>query len=268
MNLFTRGTLRAGLVASGLLISAVSSQASAAMTYQPLRPASPLHHNPYHPGLANIGPDGFPVIPGGHYIARHCGSNIRCQSEPDFRNYYVGYRSVLSTPKPAGARQQVMSFDMWSPDYFTMAQQEHLAIGLHGQFPLDFSDLEGSQAHHGLGILIGKSDCGQGATSVRVEAFWPTGSTVTGRCTPHVLRNNVPYGFRITVSDAGEIRYTVTDKRTGTLVLSDSLDGAQLFNHSRYPFPTHGTGYFIVPAANGNADYTMYLTDLRVSWER
>ncbi len=266
MHILTRGTLRAGLVASTLLVSAVSSQAVAAIRYQPIPPPASLQHA-YSPGLANTGPDGFPVIPGGHYVARHCGSNTRCQREPDFRNYYVGYRSVLSTPKPAGTRQQVMSFDVWSPDYFSKDQREHIAIGLHGQFPLDFSDLEGSRAHHGLGILIGESDCGLGATSVRVEAFWPTGSTVTGRCTPNVLRNNVPYGFRIAVSDSGDISYTVTDKRTGTLVLSDSLDGAKLFEDPQHEFPSQGTGYFIVPATIGNQDYTLYLTDLRVSWQ-
>jgi hypothetical protein len=132
----------------------------------------------------------------------------------------------MSTPKPAGTHRQTLSFDVWSPDYFSSAQYEHIAIGIHGDFPLNFSNIEASTAHDGLGILLGESGCGQGATSVMIEAFSPTFSTVTGRCTPNVLKNNVTYSFRITVSDTAEISYTVREKLTNRLVSSDSLNAA------------------------------------------
>ncbi|WP_146209869.1 hypothetical protein [Vitiosangium sp. GDMCC 1.1324] len=218
-------------------------------------------------GIPGTGPDGFPVIPGGHYMARRCGANTGCQSETGFRNYYVGYRSVLSTGKLTGTYRQIMSFDLWSPDYFTASQHEHIAIGLHGQLPLDMSNIDGSTAHHALGILIGESDCGVGATSVRVEAFWPTGNAVSGTCVPNALSNNVTYTFRITVTDAGEISYTVTPKGSTTPIISDSLKGAKLFTDPRYPFPAGKTGYFIVPATLGNADYSLYFTNFSVSWQ-
>ncbi|WP_224371032.1 hypothetical protein [Hyalangium versicolor] len=218
-------------------------------------------------GIPGNGPDGFPVISGGHYMARRCGTNLGCQGEPGFRNYYVGYRSVLSSSKPVGTSRQTLSFDLWSPDYFKSTQHEHIAIGIHGQWALDFSNITGSTAHHALGIIIGESDCGLGATSVRIEAFWPTGSTVVGRCVPNALQNNVTYSFRITVSDAGDISYTVTPKGRTVPLISDSLNAAGLFSDPNYPFPSNKTGYFIVPATIANSDYTLYFTNLNVSWQ-
>jgi hypothetical protein len=218
-------------------------------------------------GIPGDGLDGFPVIPGGHYMSRRCGPNTACQSGLAFRNYYTGYLSMMSTPKPAGTRQQVMTFDLLSPDYFSTTQREHIAIGLHGQFRLDFSNIERSGPHNALGIIIGESDCGQGATSVRVEAFAPSFSTVTGRCTPNALKNNVTYSFRITVSDTGDVSYTVRDKRTNVVVSSDSLNATGLWANQKEGFPTDKTGYFIVPATLGSADYTLYFTNLRVFWQ-
>lgn len=217
-------------------------------------------------GIPGSGPDGFPYIPGGHYMSRRCGTHTSCQSEKGFRNYYVGYKSVLSTSKPAGTTRQTLSFDLWSPDYFSSTQHEHIALGLHGEFPLNFANIESSTAHYGLGITIGET-CAPGATTVQIEAYWPTGNAVAGRCVPNALRNNQTYSFRITVTDAGMISYTVTPKGGSTPVLSDSLNGAALFTDRGYPFPSDKTGYFIIPATLGSADYTLYFTNFNVTWQ-
>jgi len=227
----------------------------------------------YWPPNANIGIQGFPLLPNGHVLTR------RCQNTPlqvgicvgsTFRNGYFGYKTVLSTFKPAGATKQVMAFDLWSPDYFDQPQSDHIAIGLHGRWDIDFGDIDNvsnlARNHHALGIAIGAFEkCGM---TVRVEAFWPVDNNVS-ECTGQAqLENNRLYRFRIVVTDKGEIEYAVTPGHTdiATPIIHGRYNGNAYFNGS-YAFPTQETGYFIATATLSEEDYTVYMSNLTVAWE-
>jgi hypothetical protein len=218
--------------------------------------------------------NGYPSLPGGVWFGRRCGTRASPHCllqdpstwEANYRNNYWGYTYVPSTAKPANARRQTLTFDLWSPDYFTPGQNEHLAIGLHGSSTLNFSNIESSR-FHGLGIIIGNTFCG--ASSVEIEAWWPVGGYVVPNCPKNAspLRNNTKYRFVITVSDTGDISYSVTPLGSSTPVIQQALSGASWFTDPAYPFPVSQTGYFLVPATTATADYTVYLSNLGVSWQ-
>lgn len=227
----------------------------------------------YWPPNASSGTQGFPLLPNGHILTR------RCQQTPlqtnlctgtTFRNGYFGYRTALSTFKPAGATKQVMAFDLWSPDYFDQPQSDHIAIGLHGRWDIDFGNIDNvsnlSRNHHGLGIAIGAFEkCGM---TVRVEAFWPTGNNVSGCGGQVQLENNRHYRFRIAVSDKGEIEYSVhAGNSDDTLPLIHGRYNGNSYFNGGYTFPVQETGYFIATATAAEEDYTVYMNNLTVTWE-
>jgi len=211
--------------------------------------------------------NGYPYVNNGHIMTRRCGDNTACASEAGFRNYYTGYRLVQSTPKPAGSNTQVMTFDLWTPDFFHPNQHEHIAIGLHGKHPVNFAyidDPSPAAHHHGLGIIFGESNCG--VNTVDMEAFWPTGSTTASQCAANFgnqLANNTTYHVRITASDSGWVNYTVHQDGVGSPIVQGRVNGAKLMN---YALPTNETGYFIVPATLAQTDYTVYFSNFNVSW--
>lgn len=217
----------------------------------------------YFTGSAGI--PGFPYLPGGHIMTRRCQQTTACTGT-SFRNGYVGYRFVDSTTKPAGKSEQVMEFDLRTPDYFSTNQQDHLTIGMHGHWNIDMSDIDNlsitANNHHALGITIGASECG---FNVRVEALWPTGNNWSGCNGQPDLQNNVTYRFRIAVKDTGYIQYTVTPAGSGTPIVNAVVNGNPLFN-GKFAFPAADTGYFIVSATSSPFDYTVYMSNLTVTW--
>ena len=227
----------------------------------------------YWPPNASVGTPGFPLLPNGHILTRRCQQtplqNNICTGTT-FRNGYFGYKTVLSTFKPAGATKQVMEFDLWSPDYFDQPQSDHIAIGLHGRWDLDFGNIDNvsnlARNHHALGIAIGAFEkCGM---TVRLEAFWPTGNN-TSRCGGQAqLENNRLYHFRIVVTDKGEIEYAVTPGYMDivTPIIHGFYNGNGYFNGG-YAFPAQETGYFIATATSSEEDYTVYMNNISVTWE-
>lgn len=213
----------------------------------------------------SFGIPGFPYLPGGHIMTRRCQQTTACDGAT-FRNGYVGYRFVNSTTKPAGKSAQVMEFDLRTPDYFVSGQQDHLAIGLHGHWNIDLNNIDNTSItannHHALGVIIGASNCG---LNVRVEAFWPTGNNLSDCNGQPNLQNNVTYHFKITAFDTGYIQYTVTPAGSGTPIINALTNGNPLFN-GKYAFPTADTGYFIVSATSAPFDYTVYMSNLTVTW--
>lgn len=214
---------------------------------------------------------GYPLFNGGHVMARRCGAVTTCPGGATFRNGYNGYKFVSSTSKPAGKSTQVMTFDLFTPDYFKPGQTDHLAIGLHGRWNINLSDVDNASVlannHHALGVIIGASSCG---INVRVEAFWPTGNNLSACNGQGNLINNQTYRFRISVGDNGYINYTVhTVSPTGvvgTQVASDIVNGNSLFGGG-YSFPTNDTGYFMIQATMDQADYSVYFSNLNVAWQ-
>lgn len=220
---------------------------------------------------------GYPSFPGGHIMTRRCGPVPTCPGDASFRNGYNGYKFVNATTKPVGKTTQVMTFDLWTPDYFSASQTDHIAIGLHGHWNINLGDVDNrsipAHNHHALGIIIGATGCGTRAMNVRVEAFWPTGNNVSA-CSSnnqsHVLNNNQRYRFRISVGDNGYIHYTVNtvnqNGSVGMQVASDVVNGNTLYGGG-YGFPSADTGYFMVQATMDRADYTVYFSNLNVAWE-
>jgi hypothetical protein len=213
---------------------------------------------------------GFPSLPGGHIMTARCqqtpAQNNVCSDPVNFRNGYTGYRFVQSTARPAGKTTQVMEFDLKTPDF--MGRNEHIAIGLHGHWDIDYNNIDNvsnpARNHHALGIIIGASGCG---TNVRVEAFWPTGNNLSPCNGQGNLRNNRSYHVRIAVNDAGYINYTVTEAGSSVPFVNDLYDGNGLYTGKSYPFPAGDTGYFIVSSTSANADYTVYMSNLSVYWQ-
>lgn len=224
----------------------------------------------YYNGGAFI--SGFPYLANGHIMTRRCQQtplqNNVCTGAT-FRNGYVGYRFVDSTSrKLASQTTQVMEFDLLTPDYMTAAQNDHIAIGLHGRWNIDLANIDNvsnpARNHHALGITIGDTGCG---VTVRVEAFWPTGNNLPGCSAQGILQNNTTYHFRISVSDSGTIQYVVTRPGTSFPVASGVYNGATLFTNPLYPFPSTETGYFIVSSTTATVDYTVYMSNLSVYWQ-
>ncbi|MFQ6312372.1 hypothetical protein [Lysobacter capsici] len=215
---------------------------------------------------------GFPTFTGGHVITRRCAAGAQCPGGASFRNGYNGYKFVNSTTKPAGTTTQVMTFDLFSPDLFSAGQQEHIAIGMHGHWNIDLSNIDNAanlaNNHHALGIIIGASSCG---LNVRVEAFWPTGNNLSPCNGQGNMLNNQTYRFRIAVTDSGMISYTVHTISPSGLVIaqvaSDVVDSGGLFTGKNYGFPSGDTGYFIIPATMSNNDYSIYFSNLNVTWQ-
>jgi hypothetical protein len=215
---------------------------------------------------------GYPYFPGGHVMARRCGPVATCPGGASFRNGYNGYKFVGSTTKPAGKTTQVMSFDLFTPDYFKPGQTDHIAIGLHGRWNINLSDIDNTTVpannHHALGIIIGASSCG---INVRVEAFWPTGNNLSPCNGQGNLLNNQTYRFQISVSDNGMISYTVKSISPSGMIIaqvaSDVVNGNGLFTGKNYGFPSNETGYFMVPATIDQADYSVYFSNLNVTWQ-
>lgn len=248
--------------------SEVSSLTSAGWTYEHIEGYVPQTTGWFN-GSAVI--PGFPFLSGGHIMTARCQQtpiqNNVCNDTYNFRNGYVGYLFVQSTAKVAGNTAQVMEFDLQTPDF--MGRNEHIAIGLHGHWHLDYNDISNtsnpSKNHYGLGIIIGANTCG---INVRVEAYWPTASTLNPTCNGQGnLRNNHSYHFKITVDDGGYINYVVTEPSAGTTFATGLYNGAKLFDDAQYPFPAGDTGYFIVPSTTAKADYTVYMRNLRVYWQ-
>ncbi|MGN6152129.1 MAG: hypothetical protein ACTHOH_08995 [Lysobacteraceae bacterium] len=213
---------------------------------------------------------GFPSLPGGQIMTARCqqtpAQNNVCSDPVNFRNGYTGYRFVQSTAKPAGKTTQVMEFDLSTPDF--MGKNEHIAIGLHGHWDIDYNNIDytGNPArnHHALGIIIGATGCG---VNVRVEAFWPTGNNLTPCNGQGTLQNNTSYHFKVTVNDAGYISYVVTPAGSGTPFATGLYDGNGLYTGKTYGFPAADTGYFIVQSTSAASDYTAYLSNLNVYWQ-
>lgn len=213
---------------------------------------------------------GFPSLPGGHIMTARCQQtpvqNNVCSDPVNFRNGYTGYRFVQSTTKPAGKTAQVMEFDLKTPDF--MGKNEHIAIGLHGHWDIDYNNIDNvsnpARNHQALGIIIGANSCG---VNVRVEAFWPTGNNLSPCSGQGTLQNNTSYHFKVTVNDAGYISYVVTPAGSGTPFATGLYDGNGLFTGKTYGFPTADTGYFIVSSTSANADYTVYMSNLTVYWQ-
>lgn len=211
--------------------------------------------------------NGYLYLNNGHIMTRRCGTHIACATEDVYRNYYNGYRLVQSTPKPAGSNTQVMTFDLWTPDFFNGNVGEHIAIGLHGKHPMSFSyidDPSPAAHHHGLGIIFGATNCG--INTVDMEAFWPTNIATARNCAANLgnqLANNTLYHFRITASDSRWVNYTVHQDGVSGPVVQGRVNGAKLME---YDLPTNETGYFIVPATLAWSDYTPYFSNINVSW--
>lgn len=214
---------------------------------------------------------GYPNFVGGHVMTRRCGAVTTCPGGASFRNGYNGYKFVGSTSKPAGATTQVMSFDLFTPDYFNSGQTDHIAIGLHGRWNINLGDIDNSSVlannHHALGVIIGASSCG---INVRVEAFWPTGNNLSPCNGQGTLVNNQTYRFRIAVSDNGQINYTVhpvsATGAVGPAFTNTTVNGNTLFGGG-YSFPVNDTGYFMVQATMDQADYSVYFSNLSVTWQ-
>lgn len=211
--------------------------------------------------------NGYLYLNNGHIMTRRCGTHIACATEDVYRNYYNGYRLVQSTPKPAGSNTQVMTLDLWTPDFFNGNVGEHIAIGLHGKHPMSFSyidDPSPAAHHHGLGIIFGATNCG--INTVDMEAFWPTNIATARNCAANLgnqLANNTLYHFRITASDSRWVNYTVHQDGVSGPVVQGRVNGAKLME---YALPTNETGYFILPATLAQTDYTLYFSNLSVSW--
>lgn len=230
----------------------------------------------YFPPNGSVGTPGFPMLPGGHILTRRCQQTWLqpvnpCANSSTFRDGYTGYRSILSTWKPPGATKQVMEFDLWSPDYFDQPQSDHLAIGLHGRWDIDYNNIDNisnpARNHHALGIAFGSfSGCGM---TVRLEAFWPTGNS-TSPCTGQAqLVNNRLYRFKITVSDTGSLEYVVTTPEFDivTPIIYGKYNGNKFFPNTVYSFPTQETGHFIITATSSEEDFTVYMSNLNVYWQ-
>jgi hypothetical protein len=149
----------------------------------PFPPLGPLFHT-YHPGIT----DNFYTL------------NFQ-QAFSSMQNGYVS-KGILAyverTPQPTAS--PFLRYWKGPP------QREHVYLTDNYPDELSYVLNNGYVAEGNEGYLHTQQvpGCGQGATSVMIEAFSPTFSTVTGRCTPNVLRNNVIYSVHITVSDTAE----------------------------------------------------------------
>ncbi|WP_152566141.1 MULTISPECIES: hypothetical protein [Lysobacter] len=231
---------------------------------------------------------GYPALPGGAVVARRCDpvstpnfcSNPQHPGrEPHYRNNFYGYRGVSSTVKPAGSNVQKIQFDVWSPDFF-IGSDEHIVIGVHGGLTVGTDQI----TLEGLGITLGQSQmCGDGVS--QVEGFWlapgtPAGyggflaSTCPARTAdpngkyfaPIPMENHHPYRVVIKVSDAGTIQYSVLDGYTLASIQGQTFNAVNQYPGGIGGFPNK-TGYYIAPSTTSNRDYTLYLSNLSVSWQ-
>lgn len=228
--------------------------------YVPLtQPSGPF------PGLFT----GFPYLPGGNIMTRRCGNSSGCATGAAFRDNYYGYQFVNSTPKASKKTTQVMNFDLWTADYFSTVPSEHIAIGMHGHWNQDFSNIDDrsnpDKNHHAFGIIIGSTDCG--TASVQVEAFTPTAIKTLACDVQPGMQNNTTYHFTISVSDSGELNYSVRKAGSPAPVVQGRYFAEKVFTFNTYAYPANDTGYFMVPSTGGQRDYTVYMSNFSVSWQ-
>jgi hypothetical protein len=185
--------------------------------------------------------------------------------EPTYRNNYLGYYQVGSTPKPPGARVQTMSFDLYTPDYF--GSGEHLDFTLHGVHNFVASNIETS-SRSGLGVMLGQTDLDRcGSAGAQIEAFWIGGGNNVTTCPTSrgPLLNNTWYHVTISVDDSAVISFAITGGNGPQPVISQTFNAANIYAKNGVAFP-NSTGYWILPATLSTRDYTVYISNLNVYW--
>ncbi|WP_363799933.1 hypothetical protein ABU614_07845 [Lysobacter firmicutimachus] len=83
---------------------------------------------------------------------------------------------------------------------------------------------------------------------------------------PIPMQNNRSYRVTVKVSDAGVIQYQVTDSATLAPIQGQTYNAAAHYPGGLAGYPNK-TGYYIAPSTTSNRDYTLYLSNLSVTWQ-
>lgn len=225
-----------------------------------------------------------PEIAGGAVIAFRCPTtntqNCWSNSPPaNYRDYFSKNLEVASTVKPAGTTKQVMTFNFWTPDYFSAGG--HVLFGAHGVWNTSYLDLvlcpPGNTSnnnciwHRGLGfILYGEtpsqdSRCAFQQVCHEAWYWYGNGNSVIHAPATQLLQNNRNYQATLIVSDSGFTTLTIRDVYLNQTIVNSSWQAASVFPPES-PFPSQLTGYFISTPHDSNRDFTFYVENLSVSW--
>lgn len=224
-----------------------------------------------------------PVTANGWTAGLRCPSDGHCRYGgplANYRDFYFPHKIVNSTPKPAGTTRQKLTFNFMSPNFFAQDESGHIGIGLHGRANLgtpyvdvtcpSFAESSSCSWLRGLGaILYGGAAFGQQQSScptqVCGEAFFVKSLKVRHGASTTPLQNNRTYRMTITVSDNGDLNYTVTDVLTNQTKFFNTWNTQGVYPPES-PFPANYTGFFMVAAGDHVHDFTLYITDLQIQW--
>lgn len=228
---------------------------------------------------------GNPTVRGGHVLGLRCPTPGACYTvgntcavRSDCRDFYFSTISVPSTTKPTGTRTQKITFDFWSPDFFE-AETGHIVFAAHGRLSLYTPDIErvctsptattNCNWQRGAGFIMYGLDCATSACDATPqslsELFWVGGANVFNptywRNTR--FRNNHTYSAELSVSDDGLVNFQI---REGATVLASFARSTASDFPANSPFPSDLTGYFLTPVSDSHKDYTLYVTNFKVTW--
>lgn len=203
------------------------------------------------------------VISHGDYVLSHAATDYNQFSVRSSR--YGQWRGFIGSgpdaPAPDGEWTHELQFTFWSPDYFTDANQGHIAVGLGGGY---------SSSHlQGRGVIIGNvSQWSQGPgcrhtlhiNAVAIESFWRGGNCVMGWTSSAPLRNNHYYRLTISTTYAEHDHYVSYrldeyDLGAGWRLLSQY----RVFDYSANS--SAGAGFFILEVFSTHA-WTVFLSDV------
>ncbi len=222
----------------------------------------------------------FPIVNNGWVAGLRCPSNApgQCWDGPkpaNYRDYYFPHKLVSSTNRPAGYTRQRISMTFTTPDFF--GGIGHLTFGGHGNLNVGQPHVDtvctngvpdpSCSYFRGLGVALFGVTCGRcGGVQMGSEAWWPAGNHVIPPSQSYGdLRNNRQYRFVMTVSDSGQLTYTIRDVANNALMVSTNWHAAGVYPKDS-PFPSELTGYFFGHATDNQKDFTFYVTNAQVQW--
>jgi len=208
------------------------------------------------------------------------------------RDHFLGELGSNSTLRPAGADRQRILFALYTGDLFEPATTtlDHIPVWLRGHVQWA-ADGQGGIPYDGLGIFFALprwsnrcSSAFAGGGQIFVEAMAPARiDCAANLSTP--LQSRRWYDISLTVSDAADLEYTVTDRASGKLqsfAKNYAVDYACPLTHApgslplsklhcNNPltvdrFPRHRTGYFLWPIFTAASTTSASISAIKVQW--